>query len=162
MEFSSGGVVFKKEKDKILWLVTRSSPSKKYPEKIWRLPKGWIDDENDKPGPFARCDKKADEVKLRESAVREVEEEGGIEAEIINKIGTNKMFFTRSGEKILKFVTFYLMMWKRNLPEGFGFETSEVGWFTLEKAKEKLKYTSEKEILEKANKILNSGTSPKS
>ena len=54
----------------------------------------------------------------------------------------------------MKFVTFYLMEWKKDLPEGFGFETSKVGWFALEKAKEKLKYKNEKEILEKANEIL--------
>ena len=61
-EFSSGGVVFKKEKGEILWLVTRSTPSKLYPEYRFRLPKGRIDDVgNDKPGPMARGEIKADE-----------------------------------------------------------------------------------------------------
>ena len=44
-EFSAGGVVFKKAKSKVLWLVAKSSPSKKYPGDIYRLPKGWVDDE---------------------------------------------------------------------------------------------------------------------
>lgn len=158
LEFSSGGVVFKKKDDKTLWLITRSSPSNIYPQPYWRLPKGWLDDEDDKPGPLTRGKKKANEKELKETALREVREEAGVNAEIIRKVGTHKIFFTKNGEKYLKFVTFYLMEWKRDLPEGFGFETSEVGWFAFEEAKEKLKHKSEKEILKKASLILNSGT----
>lgn len=158
LEFSAGGVIFKKVDRKIYWLITRSSPSKQYLQTIWRLPKGWIDDENDKPGPSARGEKKADEEKLKEAALREVKEEGGIDAKIIKKVGTYRFFLNKSGEKLLKFVTFYLMEWKNDLPEGFGYETSETGWFSLNKAIEKLKHKSEKEVLVKANKILNSDT----
>ena len=163
LEFSSGGVVFKGVKEQesirveVLFLITKSSPSNLYPIAYWRLPKGWIDDESDKPGPFARGEKKADEEILKGAALREVREEAGVSARIIKKIGTKKIFFNRSGEKYLKFVTYYLMEWEKDLAEGPCFETSEVGWFTLEKAKEKLKHKSEKEILQKAKDILDSG-----
>ena len=156
-EYSSGGVVFKKVNEKTIWLITCSSPSKLYPQSYWRLPKGWLDDENDKPGHLARGEKKASEEELQEAALREVKEEAGVKARVVRKIGTQKIFFTKEGERYIKFVTFYLMEWQKDLPEGFGFETSEVGWFSLEKTKEKLKHKSEKEILEKAEKILNSG-----
>jgi 8-oxo-dGTP pyrophosphatase MutT (NUDIX family) len=157
-EYTSGGVVFKRENEKTLWLITRSSPSELYPKAFWRLPKGWLDDEGNNPGPLARGDKKASEADLKKAALREVKEEAGVDVKIIKKVVTNKVFFTKDGKKYIKFVTFYLMEWKRNLPDGFGFETSETGWFVLEKAKEKLKYKSEKETLEKANMLLKSGT----
>jgi 8-oxo-dGTP pyrophosphatase MutT (NUDIX family) len=156
-EFSSGGVVFKKTNANTLWLATCSSPSKLYPLLYWRLPKGWIDDESDKPGPFARGEKKADEKILQKAALREVREEAGIDAKIIKKVGTYKFFFYKSGEKYLKFVTYYLMEWEKDLPEGFGFETSEVGWFPLKETTDKLKRKSEKEVLEKANNMIDSG-----
>ncbi len=159
LEFSSGGVVFKRGKsNEVYWLVARSSPSKEFPESYWRLPKGWIDDENEKPGIFARGEKRANEEKLREAALREVREEGGVEAQVVKKIGTEKIFFTKQGKRLLKFITYYLMEWEKDIKEGAGFETSEVGWFTFEEAKEKLKYKSEKETLEKAKEILTSGT----
>ena len=71
-EFSSGGVVFKKIKDKVLWLVTSSTPSPEIPKSYWRFPKGHIDSGES----------------VERAAVREVKEEGGVEATIVNKIGT--------------------------------------------------------------------------
>ena len=157
LEFSSGGVVFRRVTSGINWLITRSSPSKEYPNTYWRLPKGWIDDENEKPGIFARGEKRANEDQLRNAALREVKEEGGIETKILEKIGTKKIFFTKSGERLLKFVTYYLMEWKKDLLEGPGFETSEVGWFAFKDAINKLKYKSEKEVLQKAKETLEKG-----
>ena len=155
-EFSSGGVVFRKFSDEIKWLVSASTPSKLYPEIRWRLPKGRIDDMgNDTPGPMARGEVRADEVSLQNGALREVREEGGVEARVIKKIGSEKYFFnSKDRGRILKFVTFYLMEWKKDLPEGFGPETSEVLWLPFEEAKKKLSFGGEKQILKKAKDIL--------
>lgn len=152
-EFSSGGVVFKKKEGKTLWLVTKSAPSDLYPKGYWRLPKGWLDDENDgvKPGPLAKGVKRAKEKQLAKAALREVEEEGGVRAKIVKKIGTLKYF---RGKNSLKFVTFYLMQWTENLPAGPGAETEKVEWLPFSEAKKKLKYVGEKEFLEKAKKLL--------
>lgn len=158
LEFSSGGAVFKKTAKRIRWLVTRSSPSKIYPHSYWRLPKGWIDDENGQPGPLASGKRKAGEDELQNAASREVKEEAGVEGKIINKIDTIKFFYSKEGQRYMKFVTYYLMEWEKDLPEGFGCETSEIGWFNLENAIKILKHKSEKEIIYKANRILNSGT----
>jgi 8-oxo-dGTP pyrophosphatase MutT (NUDIX family) len=139
-EFSSGGVVYKKEGKKILWLVTKSSASDLYPKSVWRLPKGWIDEDES----------------AEEAALREVKEEGGVEAKVIKKIETVKYFFTTPDKgKTLKFVTFYLMEWVKNLSEGFGEETSEIAWLPFDQAVKRLAYSGEKQILKKAKELLN-------
>ncbi len=160
-EFSSGGVVFRKfrnpgSKFEIRFLIAASMPSELYPETVWRLPKGWLDDENPGiPGPMASGKEKADENILRSTALREVREEGGVEAEVIEKIGTEKYFYKHPTHgQILKFVTFYLMEWVRDLPEGFDSETSAVKWLSFEDALKTLTFSGEKEVLKKAKEIL--------
>lgn len=164
-EFSAGGIVFKRVKEKggkakVYWLVAKSNPSKDYPNNVWRLPKGWLDDADDgkEPGPISLGYKKAKESELQDAATREVREEGGVEAKIIEKIGTERYFYTsKEGEKILKFVTFYLMKWIKDIPKGPGFETEKVEWLEFEKARKKLTFSGEKKIFDKAEKISDSG-----
>lgn len=166
-EFASGGVVFKRVEEqeskrvKVLWLVAKSSPSDLYPESYWRLPKGWLDDENngEKPGLLGRGVKRATEKDLKSAALREVGEEGGVKTIIVKKLGTEKIFFTskREGRKILKFATFYLMEWVKDIPEGYGIETSEIAWLPYEEARKRLKHSGEKKVLEKAKEVLASG-----
>ncbi len=155
-EFSAGGVVFKKEGDKVLWLITKSTPSKATPQSKWRLPKGRLDDEEDgnKSGPRARGEIKATEDEIRNAALKEVAEEGGVEARVIKKIGTERYFYTFEGKEYLKFVTFYLMEFVNDLPEGPNFETSEVVWLSYMEARKQLSYSGEKKILDKAQELL--------
>ena len=168
-EFSSGGVVYRrtknpKEGNRILWLVTKSKPSRLFPKHVWRLPKGWLDDEDGgkNPGPLASGKKKAGEEDLQRAALREVKEEGGIEARIVSKLGTEKYLFTIPDEnknsnksrKVLKFVTFYLMEWKKDLPGGFGFETEAIEWLPYEEAYKRLSHSGERAVLRKAKERL--------
>lgn len=160
-EFSSGGVVFKKEKSQILWLITKAAvlPKSFYSSEIWRLPKGWIDNEKPTvPGPMASGKVRADEESLQKSAIREVCEEAGVEAEIIEKIGVEKLFFNSKirGGNVLKFVTFYLMKWEKDLAEGFDGETLEIAWLPYDEAYKKLFFSGEKQILKKAKETFNS------
>lgn len=159
-EFSSGGVVYKKEGKNVFWLVAATVPNKLFPKLSWRLPKGWIDDSDTwgVPGPIGRGDLKATEDDLTKAALREVREEGGIEAKIIQKIGSVKIFFKHPERgSILKFITYYLMEFVRDLPEGFGEETSEVVWLSYKEARKRLTYGGEKKILDEANQILAQG-----
>jgi 8-oxo-dGTP pyrophosphatase MutT (NUDIX family) len=161
-EFSAGGVVFKKEGGgkKILWLVAKNKPNRLYPDDIWRLPKGWLDDRQGgkKPGPFASGEKKADVKMIKEAALREVAEEGGVEAEIVDKIATDNYFYTdKEKNKVAKFVTYFLMEWRSDKRGGFGDETEEVLWLTFKDTKEKLTHQREKKMLEKAKILLDSG-----
>ncbi len=156
-EFSSGGVVFKREGDKVLWLIRKTKASKEFPTEYWMLPKGWIDDAGPGvPGPMASGKIKADEESLQSSALREVREEGGIEAKIIKKIGSFTYFYKHPTHgNILKFVTFYLMEWERDLPNGHDEETSEVSWLEYNKATKQLSFGKEKEVIKSARILLN-------
>ena len=131
-------------------------PSKLYPKIYWRLPKGWIDNKTpDVSGPMASGKVKADEESLQKAALREVREEGGIEAGIIKKIGTEKYFFNAPDKgKILKFVTFYLMEWVKDIPEGYDEETSEIAWMPFDEAYKILSFSGEKQMLKKAKELL--------
>ena len=150
--FSSGGVVCKNDNGVVLWLVRQTVASDLYPKQYWMLPKGWIDDAGPGiPGPIASGKIKADEESLQNTALREVAEEGGVVSKIIKKLGTSLFTYTdpKFG-KVLKFVTFYLMEYVSDLPDGHDGETSEVLWLPFDEAKKKLSFSSEKEMLEKA------------
>lgn len=150
-EFSAGGVVYQGKK----FLVTKSSPSEKYPISFWRLPKGWIDNESeDTPGVVARGDRRATNEDLEKAALREVREEGGVDAKIVEKIGTINFSFHSTRGKVLKFVTYFLMKWTKDLPEGTDSETSEIAWLPFKEAYEKLSFQGEKEVLQKARDLL--------
>jgi 8-oxo-dGTP pyrophosphatase MutT (NUDIX family) len=172
-EFSSGGVVYKRSlrskdlkklrtnssKLKTEWLITKSTPSDLFPKNVWRLPKGWLDDAGDgkSPGPLASGIIKATEEQIQKAALREVEEEGGIKADIVTKIGTETYFLNVAGTRIMKFVTFYLMELVKDMPKGPSFETAEVAWLSYEDAKKKLSYSSERKVLERAHELLEQG-----
>lgn len=159
-EFSAGGVVFRRKKGRFLWLITKAAvlPKSFISPNTWRLPKGWLDDAGEGiPGPLASGDKKAKEENLQKTALKEVKEEGGVEARIVDKVGTIKFFFNSTRGKVLKFVTFYLMEWVSDLPEGPHFETLEVASLPFDEAYKKLTYPTEKQVLKKAKEILDRG-----
>lgn len=154
-EFSAGGTVYKKINNNVYWLIRKTSVSEMFPDAYWMLPKGWIDDLGpDIPGPIASGKKKAKDEDLRTAALREVGEEGGVNAKIIAKIETSTFFYTHPIRgKIMKFVTFFLMEWINDNPNGFDFETSEVAWLPFNDAYKKLSFDREKEVLLKANNL---------
>ena len=156
-EFSSGGVVFKKENNNVLWLVRKTTASELYPKQYWMLPKGRIDDtKDDMPGPMASGKIKADTISLERAALREVREEGGVDVKIVKKIGTSiYSFIDPKVGKTVKFVTFYLMEYLKDLPEGHDWETEEVIWLAFLDAKKQLSFGGEKEMLSKAQELLN-------
>lgn len=160
-EFSSGGVVYKNNNSlnsEILFLVSKSKPSPEYPKDNWRFPKGWIDDDGvDIPGPKASGKVKATEEDLEKTAVREVMEEGGVEAKVIKKIKTINFFYKHKTRGLtLKFVTFYLMEYIKEVEEGFGSETEKVEWLNYAESIKRLTNKKEKEILTTASNMLQS------
>lgn len=126
-EFSAGGIVFN-SKGQVL--VTQHSQNKH-----WSFPKGLLDHP---------------EQTMEESALREVKEEGGVEAEILGKVGYSKYVYTFKGEKIFKIVTYFLMKYVSGEIADHDFEVSDIGWFEPEEALKKLTFSQDKELLKKA------------
>jgi 8-oxo-dGTP pyrophosphatase MutT (NUDIX family) len=105
---------------------------------LWALPKGNIG-----PG-----------EKPEEAALREVEEETGVEARLVTKLGDVRYVYTWAGERIFKVVSFYLFRYRRGrlgeiAPEQ-RIEVDEARWLPLEDAPRLLAYRGEREMAEKA------------
>jgi 8-oxo-dGTP pyrophosphatase MutT (NUDIX family) len=141
VEKSAGAVIFRKENNKIYYLLLHYPSSPRAKRDYWDFPKGHIE----------KGEKEIETVK------REVEEETGLkDIELIEGFKSGiRYFFKFQGENILKFVTFYLAETKEKKvkisKEHIGFE-----WLPYEEAEARLKFKNAKEILKKANEFLNS------
>ena len=98
---------------------------------------------------------------MKEAAVREVEEESGIKAKVLEKIDSINLFFwkpveegSEKKEKVFQTAAFYLMEYVSGKTKDHSWETSEAVWLPFEKAKERLSFKNSKEILEKAKEML--------
>jgi 8-oxo-dGTP pyrophosphatase MutT (NUDIX family) len=105
---------------------------------LWALPKGNIG---------------LDE-KPEEAALREVEEETGVEARLVTKLGDVRYVYTWAGERIFKVVSFYLFRYQRGrlgdiAPEQ-RIEVDAARWLPLEDAPRLLAYGGEREMAENA------------
>ncbi len=129
-EFSAGGIVFN---DQGQVLVTQHSQNKH-----WSFPKGLIDEGQT----------------TEEAALREVREEGGIVAEIVERLGYNKYVYTFEGEKVFKVVTYFLMRYISGDPKDHDWEVSEANWYTPEEALKQLTFSQDKQLLKKALEVL--------
>ena len=89
-ERSAGGIVYKKEGNKILWLIIKTLNRAKKSKIVYKFPKGHLKDKE-----F-----------LKQAALREVEEEGKIKAKIICKLGSNNYIIwdKETHKKILEFI----------------------------------------------------------
>ncbi|OGE84979.1 MAG: hypothetical protein A3J48_00590 [Candidatus Doudnabacteria bacterium RIFCSPHIGHO2_02_FULL_46_11] len=137
-EFSAGGVVFKKNDGLEVLLIQPEDTTR---PKGWSLPKGKIEKEE----------------KAEAAALREVQEETGIEAEIVQKIDDIGYFFKdKWGDGVLvkKKVTYYLMNYVSGEPEKQAGETSAAAWLKIDDASKQMAYKDERAILEKALKII--------
>ena len=125
-----------------LWLAAIRPGGK--PEGVWALPKGLV-------GPGERAE---------ETALREIEEETGLEGTSLGKLGDIKYVYFR-GERIFKVVSFYLVRYRGGrigeIPTKFRREVADVRWLPLEDAPSLLAYKGEKEMAEKALMMLAAG-----
>jgi len=145
-ERSAGGIVFKMEDGKVMWLVVKTMANKTFkregmePKKkvFFKFPKGHLKDNE-----F-----------LKQAALREVEEEGKVKAEIVSKIGSNNYIIwdKLTKKKIIKKVTFFLMKYsgESNLKYYDMENIIDREWLEYDQACDKLAYDSEKVLLGKA------------
>lgn len=144
-ERSAGGIVYRKEGDKVLWLLIKTLAKRQSNTRgqagmrtIYKFPKGHLKD---------------NEV-LKQAALREVEEEGRIKSKIVTKVGSNDYIIwdKLQKRKIIKKVTFFLMEYaeQSNLKYYDSEVVLEREWFEFDEAAHKLAFDSEKVLLKKA------------
>jgi 8-oxo-dGTP diphosphatase len=135
--FSAGGLVFKRSGDTVKWLVIRPRGTER-----WQFPKGGID--------------KGETGK--EAALREVAEEGGVKARIVQKLGNETYFYYLEGKRIFQHVAFYLMEYVEDTTKGIDEkEIDEVRLLPYEEALQVLSFENDRELLKKGQTILKAG-----
>ena len=116
------------------------------PAETWALPKGLI-----APG-----------ERTVDAALREGEEETGLRAELVEKIGDIRYVYTWQGDRVFKVVSFFLAHAAGGrigqLPPGMEVEIADAKWLPLADAARSLAYKGERETAAKALELL--GTDP--
>lgn len=156
-EFSSGGIVVRPRQGK--WFMAAIEPAgrrssgrrSRDPERdgagrpVLALPKGIID-----PGETAE-----------QTAVREVREETGLNAEVLTKLGDSKYVYVRTwgdGARVFKVVSFYLLRYRSgklgNLPAETRHEVARTLWLPLEEATRRLTYKGDRDMAAAALQFL--------
>jgi 8-oxo-dGTP pyrophosphatase MutT (NUDIX family) len=121
------------------WRLAAIRPAGK--NKVWALPKGII----------GRGESAA------ETAQREVQEETGVEATLLEKLGDIRYVYTWEGERVFKVVSFFLFRYRRgrlgDLPAAYRHEVADVAWLPLTEAPRLLSYKGERDMAARALQI---------
>ena len=130
-EFSAGGVVIREGAEEIECIVIVPTRRAKGGERVLALPKGHP--ENDESG--------------ADAALREIREETGIEAALVDKLGDVRYWYQRDGRRIAKVVSFFLFEYVSGEPGGDPVEVEEARWMPLGEAESALSYAGEREMV---------------
>jgi 8-oxo-dGTP pyrophosphatase MutT (NUDIX family) len=108
------------------------------PPGLWALPKGLV----------------GDGEQTDAAALREVTEETGVDARLVEKLGDVRYVYTWAGERVFKVVSFYLLRYRRgrlgDLAPEHRHEVAEARWLPLDEAEQLLAYRGEREMARKA------------
>ena len=135
---SAGGVVFRRRDATVEIALIRVGEKSR-----WQLPKGIVDD-----GESAEA-----------TAVREVREEAGVDAELIAPIEAVEYWYVgteHSGERVRfhKFVHFFLLEYRSGDVGDHDREVEEARWVPLGEAETMLSFASERKVLARARELL--------
>jgi 8-oxo-dGTP pyrophosphatase MutT (NUDIX family) len=131
-EHSAGGVVTRRN-DGDVDVVLAARRTRKG-DLAWGLPKGLVE-KGEAP---------------EQAALREVREETGLEAEILEPLGDISYWYIWEDERIRKKVTFFLMEATGGDVSQHDHEMEEIRWFPLSEAVRKASYPSERTVLRRA------------
>jgi 8-oxo-dGTP pyrophosphatase MutT (NUDIX family) len=123
-EFSAGGVVVRRMRGRPFVAVVRVRGD------TLALPKG-----HPEPGESSA-----------EAARREVREETGLEADLVEKLGDIRYWYARGGERVMKVVSFFSFRYRAGSVENHDHEVEQALWIPLEQAPARLAYKGEKEM----------------
>ncbi len=136
-ERSAGGLVLQRDRGNFSGLIIgRSTP------RIWSLPKGHIEPNES----------------IEAAALREVQEETGIEASIIVKLSDIRYWFYANKLKHSKIVHFFLMRYVDGDPTPQQGEVDETLWVKLDELSEMLTHVNERRLIEIAQKLVKEKT----
>jgi 8-oxo-dGTP pyrophosphatase MutT (NUDIX family) len=128
-EFSAGGVTVRNFRGRPFVAAVRVKGGT-----VLVLPKGQID---------------AGE-RAAEAAAREVREEAGVTADLVEKLGDVRYWYQRDGERVLKLVSFFLFRYRSGSVRDHDHEVDSAEWVPLEDAPRLLAYKGEREMAEAA------------
>ncbi len=136
-EISAGGVVFRAaEGDAFEVVLIRTHEGR------WQLPKGWIEDGE------------ATEA----TAVREVREEAGVDAEIVTPLGDVRYTYVSTYEadpaRVSKVVHMFLLRYLRGDTADHDDEVTEARFVSIDQALQMLAFKDERNIMKKARDLL--------
>jgi 8-oxo-dGTP pyrophosphatase MutT (NUDIX family) len=129
-EFSAGGVVVRDGKCVVIVPTRRAADG----SKVLALPKGHPED-----GESAA-----------DAALREVREEAGVEARLVEKLGDVRYWYTRDGRRIAKVVSFFLLEYLGGEVADHDGEVEDARWLALERAARELTYKGERDMASRA------------
>jgi 8-oxo-dGTP pyrophosphatase MutT (NUDIX family) len=129
-EVSAGGVVVRDGQVAVIVPTRRAANG----NKVLALPKGHVD-----PGETPE-----------QAARREVREEAGVEARLVERLGEVRYWYQRDGRRIPKLVTFFLFDYVSGDLEDHDHEVEVARWMPLEQARRELTYKGEREMVERA------------
>jgi 8-oxo-dGTP pyrophosphatase MutT (NUDIX family) len=129
-EFSAGGVVVRGDEMIVIVPVKRAADG----ARVTGLPKGHLD---------------GDETP-EQAAQREIAEETGVQADLIEELGDVRYRYERRRRRIEKVVRFYLFLYRSGDVADHDHEIEEARWVPLERAAEELTYVGERDMVKRA------------
>lgn len=152
-EFSAGGVVLRKMRGR--WFLAAIEPHMERPEKPAKQSKRTKKD----PGSVTALPKGAIDAgeKPEQTALREIEEETGLHADVVHKLADIKYVYVRTWgnhARVFKIVSFYLLLYRSgrlgDIAPEMRIEVQRAFWLPLDEAPKALSYKGEREVAQKA------------
>jgi 8-oxo-dGTP pyrophosphatase MutT (NUDIX family) len=125
-EFSAGGVVVRDGRCVVIVPTRRAADG----AKVLALPKGHPDGDES----------------AADAALREVREETGVDATLVEKLGDVRYWYMRGGRRISKVVSFFLLDYVSGELDDHDHEVERAEWMALDEAARRLTYKGERDM----------------